>query len=246
MKIVLLAAGRSSRIFEKIKKPKCLLQINNQTLIERIIENLNSLGKFEISIIVGFKSQLIKKKLSKYKNIRFIYNKHFKTRDMLYSFFLGLEKIKDNLIFSYTDIFYDKKIIQRIIYSKRNNNELIIPILKNWEKIWKQRKENYLDDAEDLKLSKKNFLKKIGGKINKKKITKYQYSGIFYIPKKKRGELIKFYKKFSNKKMHLTNFFNILIQNKIKIKCLKTSAKWYEFDDWKDYKNFKKTINESI
>ena len=54
---------------------------------------------------------------------------------MLYSFFLGLEKIKDNLIFSYTDIFYDKKIIQRIIYSKRNNNELIIPILKNWEKI---------------------------------------------------------------------------------------------------------------
>ena len=79
---------------------------------------------------------------------------------MLYSFFLGLEKIKDNLIFSYTDIFYDKKIIQRIIYSKRNNNELIIPILKNWEKIWKQRKENYLDDAEDLQLSKKNFFKK--------------------------------------------------------------------------------------
>ena len=93
------------------------------------------------------------------------------------------------MIFSYTDIFYDKKIIQRIIYSKRNNNELIIPILKNWEKIWKQRKENYLDDAEDLKLSKKNFLKKIGGKINKKKITKYQYSGIFYIPKKKKRRI---------------------------------------------------------
>ena len=28
----------------------------------------NSLGKFEINIIVGFKSKLIKKKLSKYKN----------------------------------------------------------------------------------------------------------------------------------------------------------------------------------
>ena len=69
MKIVLLAAGRSSRIFEKIKKPKCLLQINNLTLIERIIENINSLGKFEINIIVGFKSKLIKKivKIQKYK-----------------------------------------------------------------------------------------------------------------------------------------------------------------------------------
>ena len=79
---------------------------------------------------------------------------------MLYSFFLGLEKLRqlDFLIHRY---FLDKKIIQRIIYSKRNNNELIIPILKNWEKIWKQRKRNYLDDAEDLKLSKKNFLKKL-------------------------------------------------------------------------------------
>ena len=43
--------------------------------------------------------------------------------------------------------------------------------------------------------------------------------------------------------MHLTNFFNILIKNQVKIKCLKTSAKWYEFDDWKDYLNFKKQFS---
>ena len=52
-----------------------------------------------------------------------------------------------------------------------------------------------MDDAEDLQLNKKNFLKKIGGKINKKKITKYQYSELFYIPKEK-DMLIKFYKNF--------------------------------------------------
>ena len=243
MKIVLLAAGKSSRIYKKIKKPKCLLNINNLSLIEHIIENINSLGKFEINIILGFKSKLIQKKLKKYENVKCIYNKYFKSRDMLYSFFLALNKLNDDLIFSYTDIFYEKKIINKILKLKKNKNDLIIPVMKNWEKIWKQRKKNYLDDAEDLQIDRKNYLKTIGGKINKKKITKYQYSGVFYIPNKKRKKLIKFYKKFSNKKMHLTNFFNILIKNQVKIKCLKTSAKWYEFDDWKDYLNFKKQFS---
>ena len=37
MNLLLLAAGKSSRIYEKIKKNKCLIKINNNTLIKHII-----------------------------------------------------------------------------------------------------------------------------------------------------------------------------------------------------------------
>ena len=44
MNIVFLAAGKSSRIFKEVKKPKCLLKINNQSIISNLIKNLKGLN----------------------------------------------------------------------------------------------------------------------------------------------------------------------------------------------------------
>ena len=44
MKVVLLAAGKSQRIFKKINKNKCLLKINKNTIIEN---SINLLGILE-------------------------------------------------------------------------------------------------------------------------------------------------------------------------------------------------------
>ena len=40
MKIVFLAAGKGTRIFEKIKSPKALIRINKVSLIQRLIKNI--------------------------------------------------------------------------------------------------------------------------------------------------------------------------------------------------------------
>ena len=44
MKLILLAAGKSSRIYRKLGKHKCLLKIRNKTLIEKIIDDARSCG----------------------------------------------------------------------------------------------------------------------------------------------------------------------------------------------------------
>ena len=64
MKVVLLAAGKSQRIFKKINKNKCLLKINKNTIIENSInEILKAKVKLkDIIIVLGFKPNLIKKK----------------------------------------------------------------------------------------------------------------------------------------------------------------------------------------
>ena len=158
---------------------------------------------------------------------------------MLYSMFFAMNKISGDIIYSYSDISYQKKIIDNLIKKKSKN--IVVPILNNWTKVWKQRKKNIRIDAEELLVDEKNkIILKIGSKI-KKKFPKYQFMGIVYVPKILRGKLIEFYKKkIINKKIHTTNFLQSLIENGFHIKYVIYTGKWYEFDDLDDYLIFKK------
>ena len=51
MKFVLLAAGKSKRLYKKIKKNKCLLKLGNKTL-----------KKYNTDIIFGYSDVIISKK----------------------------------------------------------------------------------------------------------------------------------------------------------------------------------------
>ena len=41
MKLLLLAAGKSNRIYKKINKNKCLIEYNKKSLLEKIITDSN-------------------------------------------------------------------------------------------------------------------------------------------------------------------------------------------------------------
>ncbi len=240
MNIVFLAAGKSSRIYKEVGKPKCLLKINNQSIISSLLKNLKGLNLKKINIVVGFKSYLIKKELKKNKKISYIYNRYYNSREMLYSLILALKKIDDDIIFSYTDIIYDRSIIKKLI-SKKNN--IYLPILKNWKKVWIKRKKEIKSDAEDLQIDKNSNLKTIGKKITDISKVKYQFMGLVMINKENKKEIIKLYNSTkNNKKIHLTKFLNLIVKKKINIKCLKYLKNWYEFDDIDDYINYRKKL----
>ena len=239
MNIVFLAAGRSSRIYQKIKKPKCLILIKKKTLIEKLILNCEKAKIKKISIITGFKSNLIKQKLKKIKKINYYYNSQFNKKDMMHSFYLALKNIDDDILISYSDILYNHEILKNI--KKHKKNEILLPINKNWLNVWKKRNKNILNDGESLEIDNKNYLREIGLKIIKNKIPTYQYMGIIFIPKNLRENLIKIYKSVSkkNSKMHITKFLNLLIKKNFSIKCIKSNSEWYEFDDYEDFENYK-------
>ena len=240
MNIVFLAAGKSSRIYKEVGKPKCLLKINNQSIISNLLKNLKGLKIKKINIVVGFKSNLIKRELKKNKKINYIYNKYYNSREMLYSLILALKKIDDDIIFSYTDIIYHRNIIKKLI-SKKNN--IYLPILKNWKEVWIRRKKEIKSDAENLQIDKNDNLKTIGKKITNISKVKYQFMGLVMINKENKKEIIKLYKSIkNNKKIHLTEFLNLIVKKKIKIKCLKYLKNWYEFDDIDDYINYRKKL----
>lgn len=228
MNLVILASGMGKRLNKKI--PKCLVSINNKTLLERII---NISHEFDRVIIVGgYKINLIKKIIKKKrKKIHVINNKDFKTTNMVESFFKAYGNINKDVIISYSDILFDQSLLKKMINYKENH----LLLKSNWRKIWSLRmsEKKLRLDAEDLKI-KKNSIVSIGGKINKK-LPKYQFMGLIRINYKNLKKAKNFYKKIQNKKIDFTSFINLLIKNKIiSFKFKETKKYWFEIDSKKD------------
>ena len=223
MILMYLAAGRGSRLPIKFRdKPKCLVKINNKTLIER---NKIFFKNFKKKIIItGYKSIKIKKIANQF-NFEVIVNKSFSRTNMVYSMFLAKKKINQDVVVCYGDIIFDHRVIKLL-----KNNQNILPVNKNWFKYWKKRmnKKKILEDAENL-VVKNNIITHIGGKI-KNDLPKYQFMGIIKLKRKTFQKLSIFFKKL-NIRTDMTNFLNTAIKSKkVKFIAKKYSSFWHEID----------------
>ena len=236
MKLIILAAGKGSRIFKDINKNKCLVKIKKQTIIEKIINDALRYGIKNIQVVLGYRSNFVIREIKKYKEVSFVFNKKYNSTDMVYSSMLALKKTNTDAIICYSDIIFHKLIFKKLIGSKFK--DITIPYITNWKNVWKKRNKNIFEDAETFKI-KRNKLIEIGNKITTQnlKSVKGQFMGIVYLPKEKIGKIINEYKKVSNK-IQYTSFINSLIKIKIPIKIIKHNNYWYEFDDIDDLKNF--------
>lgn len=241
MILVILASGMGTRLNKKM--PKCLVSINNKTLLERII-NISS--KFDKVIIVGgYKVNLIKKIIKNQKIKKKIYlinNKDYKTTNMVESFFKSYNKINQDVIITYSDIIFDHSLFKKMI--NFNKNHLLLK--SNWKKIWMLRmSEKKLKlDAEDIKIKKNNIIS-IGNKIEEK-LPKYQFMGLIRINYKYLKKVKNFYSKIRNKKIDFTSFINMLIKNKIlNFKFQETKKYWFEIDNKKDLLVAKKYLQKN-
>tara|TARA_Y100000590_G_scaffold213372_1_gene241799 strand:+ start:65798 stop:66511 length:714 start_codon:yes stop_codon:yes gene_type:complete len=237
MQLILLSAGRGSRLSQSLrKKPKSLAKINDKSILEH---NINFFNKFKKKyIITGFKGNLIKNFAKKY-NFKRIHNINYKSTNMVYSTFLSTKYIKEDVVVCYGDIIFDSSIYE--ILKERKN---IIPLNKNWLSLWKKRmkKNKIIKDAENVEI-KKNILKSIGGKIETK-LPKYQYMGIFKLKKESFLKLSYFFKKIRDKKIDMTTFLNESIRKKQVKFNIKTYSKiWFEIDNFKDIKVASKELN---
>lgn len=228
MDLILLSAGRGSRLSKKLRfKPKSLAMVNNKAIIEHNILFFNKFKKKYI--ITGYRKKLLSN-FAKKNNFKIINNHNYKMTNMVYSMFLASRYVKQDVLVCYGDIIFDPKI-----YNLFKSKENIIPLNSNWLKIWKKRMsvKHIKKDAENLNLSK-NYLTSIGG-IIKKKFPKYQYMGVFKLKKKSFFDLKKFFVKINNNKIDMTTFINLAIKNnKLRLKVKKYNSYWYEIDNEKD------------
>ena len=164
MQLILLAAGKGSRLPKKLRdKPKCLIKISNKTLLEH---NISFFKKFKYkTIITGFKSDKLNSfiKKNKFKKIK---NEKYQETNMVYSLFKAKNIKSNTIVVSYGDIIFDNSLYYDL---KKNNSGATILLKKNWLKVWKGRMsyKKIKNDAEDVKI-KNGRLLSIGNKIKKK------------------------------------------------------------------------------
>lgn len=202
-KTIILAAGEGTRLMPYTSdRPKCMVEIDGRSLIDRQLEILKNNGISEIIIIGGYKATMLKMKSNKLL-INDIYNKS----NMLWTLFCAENELHDEVIVSYGDIVYSSNVLQRLINS---NEDISVIIDLDWEEYWKERNDNPLDDAETLKVNNEGYICEIGKKPQSISEIEGQYIGLMKFSK--RG-ILKLKSLFHSEKEGITNFLGKPVKN---------------------------------
>ena len=129
MKAIILAGGKGSRLGKLTDSlPKVLMEINGTTIIERQIKILNKIGITDITLVTGYGSDLIKKKLSGY-NVHLIKNEKYSTTDTLYAFWLVKHCMEDEFLSFFGDAVFEEQILLNLL--ERKNADICLAVEKS-------------------------------------------------------------------------------------------------------------------
>ena len=120
MKAVILAAGQGTRIRSVHgERPKCLIEVDDSTILDHQLEALSKVGIDEVAIVVGYhKDQIIDyvkaRSLTRKQRIDFIENPAYALGNNIYSLWLALNWVRgDNFIVLNADVIFDPEILIR-------------------------------------------------------------------------------------------------------------------------------------
>ena len=243
MKALILAAGQGKRLGKLSKnKPKCLMELFGKSILQNQIETFYANSITDINIVTGFKSNYINDF-----GLNSFHNTDYKDTNMVFSMFKASELFesgKDDLIISYGDIIYEKCNLEKLI---KTDFPVSITVDINWRRLWNERFDNPLDDAETMKFDNELNILELGKKTNSYDDIQGQYMGLIKFKKNYLNDIRKIYLDFIKtnpnhyKNLYMTDFLQYLINNKVKICPSYHNGDWQEFDKPIDFKinNFK-------
>jgi len=105
-----MAAGVGSRLQTlSAGKPKCLIQAGAETLLARLIRQLKSRDIHDITVITGFKSQLIEDELGS--DVRTIHNPFFRVTNSIASLWLARELLTADTLLMNADLYVEPAVL---------------------------------------------------------------------------------------------------------------------------------------
>lgn len=95
---VILAAGYGMRMVPiNLETPKAFMEVKKQPLIERIIDQLNEAGIYDIYVVVGFMKEEFEYLIDKY-GVNLIFNNMYSSKNNLYSLKILADKLSNTYI----------------------------------------------------------------------------------------------------------------------------------------------------
>ena len=246
MKAIILAAGEGKRLRPLTNNtPKCLVNLFGKSLLQWQIETFRSCQIDDISVVTGYRSELIN-----LPRLKIFQNKKFETTNMVESLFCASQELSEQTIVSYGDIIFEKKVLDKLIQSKADFSVIVD---KNWKRYWEIRFDNPLNDAESLKIDTDDNITSIGQKTQKIDEIEGQYIGLMKFQNAGLEKIKKFYEKIKSQSTNnsnplnplisfqqsfMTDFLQGLINDGCKLKAVEIENGWLELDTINDYNKY--------
>lgn len=235
MKAIILAAGMGSRLKNITKdKTKCMVEVNGESLIKRLLKQLEKYTLEEIVIVTGYKEEILKEYINNLgikTKIKFYNNDIYDKTNNIYS--LGLvekELLNNDILLIESDLIFEDKLLKNIINSSYKN----LAVVSEYES-WMDGTCVRLDDENNVVdfISSQRFsfneVENLYKTVNIYKLSK-EFNQKYYIP------FLKAYISSKGTNQYYESVFETLI--KIipnELKGLKIEGlKWYEIDDKQD------------
>lgn len=127
MKAIILAAGVGRRL--GIDHPKCLLEFNGRSLLQRHLDLLKSLGVEEVVVGVGHLAEQVIEAIDQYGHSDFtrtIHNPRYKLGSIISLWILREElAYGGDVLLMDADVLYDQKMLVRLIETDHENSFLL-------------------------------------------------------------------------------------------------------------------------
>lgn len=243
MKAIIVAAGPGTRLLPFTEnKPKCMLEVGEKTILQRMLEVLRENGVTDIVMVKGYKSDAIN-----YPNIKYYYNPNYLENNILASLFYAEKEMRDGFIFSYSDILYSTGVLRKLLQSKEDMS-LVIDV--DWAQRYKGRTLHPIDEAELVVVEDSKVVKI--SKFMNPAIAYGEFIGLAKFARKGVETLIRNYKRIrANKwcgfkahhrfqdavsidKAYLTDMLQELINRGYPIHSVDINGGWLEIDTSQD------------
>ena len=159
MKAIILSAGQGSRLGHlTAKQPKCLIEFNGRSLLDRQLDVLAANGVGEVVVVTGFGDDQIEDVLGRRiggPRVRTIYNPFYKVADNLGSLFVARAEIAGDVLVWNGDTLVSEVLMARVI-ANRGQRGICVTV---------DRKDRYDDDDMKVIVGDEGRLRAIGKRI---------------------------------------------------------------------------------
>jgi choline kinase len=126
MRAVILAAGRGGRLRPVLgDRPKCLGTAGDCTLLERQIRTLRACGIEEITVVVGYRAQDVRRVCGR--GVETVHNPRFASTNSLYSLWLASDLLRDGFVVLNCDVLFHPQLLRDLLSSRYEDALLFCP-----------------------------------------------------------------------------------------------------------------------